>query len=262
MNWWGKIIGGTFGFAMGGPLGAVLGAALGNYFDKGMQGVATDDLLGNQGAERVQAAFFTAVFTFMGYIAKADGRVSKDEIALTEQVMNQMQLDPTQRKLAISLFDQGKQASFPYAEALEQFRRECQRRRNLIQMFLEIITATALSDGQMDPKERSILQSIATGLGVPKAQFDMLVMRMSAQFRFQTDSNPRDRLADAYKVLGVDSKATTDEVKRAYRRLMSQHHPDKLVSKGLPEEMMEIATRKTQEIKTAYEVVMESRGTQ
>src|SRR5690606_2864248 len=162
---------------------------------------------------------------------------------------------------AINLFDQGKQEGFPYADALEQFRRECQRRRNLIQMFLEIITATALSDGQMDPRERSILESIATGLGVSKAQFDMLVMRMSAQFRFQTDSNPRDRLADAYKVLGVDSNASTDEVKKAYRRLMSQHHPDKLVSKGLPEEMMEIATKKTQEIKTAYEVVMESRGT-
>src|SRR5690606_11295313 len=104
MSWWGKILGGTFGFAMGGPLGAVLGAALGNYFDKGMQGVATDNLLGNQGTERVQTAFFAAVFTFMGYIAKADGRISKDEIALTEQVMNQMRLDAAQRKLAISLF--------------------------------------------------------------------------------------------------------------------------------------------------------------
>lgn len=259
MNWWGKIIGGTFGFAMGGPLGAVLGAALGNYFDKGMQGVAADDLLGNQGNERVQAAFFTAVFTFMGYIAKADGRVSKDEIALTEQVMNQMRLDATQRKLAINLFDQGKQDDFPYTEALEQFRRECQRRRNLIQMFLEILTATALSDGKMDPAERRLLTAVATGLGFPKAYFDMLVMRMGAQFKFQTDTNPKDRLADAYKVLGVESSASTAEVKKAYRRLMSQHHPDKLVSKGLPEEMMEIANRKTQEIKSAYETIMESR---
>src|SRR5690606_32831643 len=176
MNWWGKIIGGTFGFAMGGPLGAVLGAALGNYFDKGMQGVSADDMLGSQSNERVQAAFFTAVFTFMGHIAKADGKVSKDEIALTEQVMNQMKLDATQRKLAIDLFGQGKQDSFPYAEALEQFRRECQRRRNLIQMFLEILTATALADGKMDPAERKILESIATGLGFPKAYFDMLLM--------------------------------------------------------------------------------------
>src|SRR5690606_5172938 len=111
-----------------------------------------------------------------------------------------------------------------------------------------------------DPAERKILESIATGLGFPKAYFDMLVMRMGAQFRFQTDSNPKDRLADAYKVLGVDSSASTAEVKKAYRRLMSQHHPDRLVSTGLPEEMMEIANRKTQEIKSAYEVVMAERG--
>lgn len=260
MSWWGKAIGGTFGFMMGGPLGALFGAALGNYFDKGLDGI-TPDMLGNtQSNERVQTAFFTAVFSLMGYIAKADGRVSPDEISMAEQVMGQMRLGPAQRKLAIKLFEQGKQDNFPYTQVLEQFRRECLRRRNLIQMFLEILTATALADGRMEPSERQLLESIATSLGYPKAAFDQLVQRLNAQFRFQGDARPADKLRDAYKVLGVASTADSAEVKRAYRKLMSQHHPDKLVSKGLPEEMMEIAKKKAQDIKAAYDTIMESRG--
>ena len=267
MSWWGKVIGGTFGFVMGGPLGAVLGAALGNYFDGGMERISADDaLLGRgsgagggdpQATERVQTAFFTALFSLMGYIAKADGTVSKNEISLAQQVMGQMQLQPPQKKLAISLFEQGKQPAFPYEQVLEQFKRECHRRQNLIQMFLEILTATALSDGEIDPAERRVLESIATSLGYGRGDYNRLVMRMSAQYRFNNDETPAQKLSDAYKVLGVSASADAAEVKKAYRRLMSQHHPDKLVSKGLPEEMMEMATKKTQEIKTAYESVME-----
>jgi DnaJ like chaperone protein len=260
MSWWGKVIGGTFGFVMGGPLGAVLGAALGNYFDGGMAGIDADESLGVRSTERVQTAFFTAVFSLMGYVAKADGRVSRDEIALAEQVMGQMRLQPEQRKLAIKLFEQGKQDDFPFTQVLEQFKRECLRRRNLIQMFLEIITATALADGQMVAAERQLLESIARHLGYSNADFDQLVMRLSAQFRFQTDESPADKLRDSYKVLGLDSTAETAEVKKSYRKLMSQHHPDKLVSKGLPEEMMAMAKQKTQEIKSAYDTIMAHRG--
>ncbi len=246
MSWWGKVIGGTFGFVMGGPLGAVLGAAVGNYFDNGMDRItASDALLGHadpQSNERVQTAFFTAVFSLMGYIAKADGKVSRDEISLAEQIMGQMQLQPAQKKLAVSLFEQGKQPAFPFAQVLEQFRQECHRRRNLIQMFLEILTATALADGEMDVAERRVLESIAGSLGFAKADYDRLVLRMSAQYRFNTDETPARKLSDAYKVLGLTADAETAEVKKAYRKLMSQHHPDKLVSKGLPEEMMAMAT--------------------
>lgn len=260
MSWWGKVIGGTFGFVMGGPLGAVLGAALGNYFDNGLAGVGAEPLGGPRSNERVQTAFFTAVFSLMGYIAKADGKVSRDEISLAQQVMGQMQLQSAQRKIAINLFDQGKKDDFPYQAVLAQFKRECGRSRNLIQMFLEILTATALADGKMESTERRILESIALSLGWTKTAFDQLVMRMSAQYRFDGEDAPADRLKDAYKVLGVESNTEAADVKKAYRKLMSQHHPDKLVSKGLPEEMMEMAKKKTQEIKAAYDTIMVSRG--
>lgn len=261
MSWWGKVIGGTFGFVMGGPLGAVLGAAVGNYFDNGLDGVGSVPLGGPRSNERTQTAFFTAVFSLMGYVAKADGNVTRDEISLAEQVMGQMQLQSAQRKIAINLFDQGKKDDFPFQAVMTQFKRECGRSRNLIQMFLEILTATALADGKMEANERRILESIALSLGWSKPVFDQLVMRLSAQFRFQGDTAaPADRLKDAYKVLGVSSNADVAEIKRAYRKLMSQHHPDKLVSKGLPEEMMEMAKKKTQEIKAAYDTISDSRG--
>ena len=261
MNWWGKVIGGTFGFVMGGPLGAMLGAALGNYFDNGLDNITAEPLGGPRSNERTQTAFFTAVFSLMGYVAKVDGKVTHKEISLAEQVMGQMQLQSAQRKIAIDLFSQGKKADFPYQEVLAQFKRECGRSRNLIQMFLEILIATALADGKMERSEQRVLESIAYSLGWGKTDFDQLVTRLSAQFRFDGDLHPSDRLEDAYKVLGVARSADDAEVKKAYRKLMSQHHPDKLVSKGLPEEMMEMAKKKTQEIKSAYDTVMESRGT-
>ncbi|MDX1492353.1 MAG: co-chaperone DjlA [Pseudohongiellaceae bacterium] len=257
MSWWASVVGGTFGFAMGGPIGALLGAAVGNYFSQGMKRAAG---MGGISAQRTQMAFFTALFSMMGHIAKSDGRVSKDEIALTEQVMGQMKLNAQQRKLAKELFAKGKAEDFPYQEVLDQFRRECHRSRNLIQMFLEILMATALADGSLSAKERQHLESIASSLGFNQMMFNALLSRMSAQFRFQGDVSPKDRLEDAYKVLGVSKDTPMADVKKAYRRLMSQHHPDKLVAKGLPEEMMEVATKKTQEIKSAYEVIKEARA--
>ena len=88
MAWWGKALGGAFGFMIGGPLGALMGIAFGHNFDRGMDSLDDADWLSG-GQDRVQAAFFTATFSVMGYIAKADGRVTRDEIQLAESVMSQ-----------------------------------------------------------------------------------------------------------------------------------------------------------------------------
>ncbi|MDH5513927.1 MAG: TerB family tellurite resistance protein, partial [Gammaproteobacteria bacterium] len=131
MAWWGTLLGGTLGYMFGGPLGALLGAALGRNFDRGLS--VTDKHAGFDVGQqqRVQAAFFTTTFSVMGHIAKADGEVTKDEIAATESIMSQMQLDPQQRKAAIQLFNEGKKPTFPLHDVLKQFRTECHRRRNL-----------------------------------------------------------------------------------------------------------------------------------
>lgn len=259
MNWWGKLIGGSFGFMMGGPLGAIMGAALGHHFDKGLDNL---DHYHIGDTERTQAAFFTATFSIMGHLAKADGHVSQNEINIAQQVMNQMQLTADQKKAAIKLFDEGKQENFPIDEIVEQFRKECHRRRNLMQMFLEILISTALADGVLHSNEKKILNDISNQLGFNRGFLDQLISMVNAQQHYSHQQNtlkPKTTLKDAYTVLGVASNATDAEIKRAYRRQISQHHPDKLVAKGLPEEMIKIANEKTHEIKAAYEQIKASR---
>lgn len=257
MAWWGTFIGGTLGYVFGGPLGAIIGAALGGNLDRGIKMSEQFDTehMSRGDQERVQAAFFTATFSVMGHIAKADGRVSRQEISSAQNIMNQMQLNAQQRKAAISLFDQGKAADFPLNEVLRQFKKECHGRRNLIQMFVEIQIATALSDGRADASEKRILYTIGDILGFSRTQIDHLFNIVSGA---EASSSDKLTLPQAYKILGVKKGSSLAEVKKAYRRLMSQHHPDKLVAKGLPDEMIQLATEKTQEIRKAYDLIKKS----
>jgi DnaJ like chaperone protein len=256
MAWWGTLLGGTLGYMFGGPLGALLGAALGRNFDRGLRITDERSTYGVGQQERVQAAFFTASFSTMGHVAKADGKVTPAEISSAEAIMARMQLDARQRRAAIKLFNEGKKDDFPLHAVLMQFRRECHGRRNLVQMFIEIQIAVAMADGRLHAAERKIIFTIGHELGFDHAAVEHL-------FRFTGSSEQAPRrghsLEAAYEILGVGKGATDAEIKKAYRRLMSQHHPDKLIARGLPDEMVKIATEKTQKIKAAYEEIMDSR---
>jgi DnaJ like chaperone protein len=186
--------------------------------------------------------------------------------------MDQMELSPDMRRAAIGLFNEGKSEGFRLDEVLEQFRRECHRRLTLMQMFLEIQIQAAYADGPPGPPEEQLLLHICRRMGIPELLFRRLEQLVRMQHGFATGSagtggwKPRQPAAkgqsldQAYAVLGVDRKASDAEVKRAYRRLLSQHHPDKLVSKGLPEEMMKLATEKTHQIRKAYETITSARA--
>lgn len=259
MSWWGKLLGGTLGFIMGGPLGALLGASVGHSFDRGLDGMARGEIpAGAQ--QRVQLAFFTATFAVMGRVAKADGRVSPDEIAFARAVMAQMMLDEQQKKLAIELFTQGKQTDFDLQGVLEQFRRECHRRHTLMQMFLEIQLQAAYADGVLDEAERVLLLQVFELLGFSRHEFEHLESIVRAGGRRGGAAEAPHSPEEDYRVLDVSPQASDAEVKRSYRRLMSQHHPDKLVAKGLPEEMIKLANEKTQQIRKAYERIKQQRG--
>ena len=259
MAWWGKALGGAFGFMIGGPLGALMGIAFGHSFDRGLKSLDNGDWQAEQ--ERIQAAFFTATFSVMGYIAKADGRVTSDEIRLAEAVMDRLGLDAEMRESAKKLFNEGKSADFPIGEIMHQFRHETHRRTTLIQMFLEIQLQAAYADGVMHPAERAALEGICGHLGIPVAQLNRLEEMLRAGFG-RAGYEPEDSsnaLEDAYRMLGVSETISDSELKKTYRRLMSQDHPDKLVARGLPEQMIEDATEKTQQIKAAYELIRKSR---
>jgi DnaJ like chaperone protein len=261
MSWWGKLAGGAFGFMLGGPLGAALGAALGHQFDKGLGkiggGIGGEFLrVGSQ--ERVQTAFFTATFSVLGHLAKADGHVSPREIAMARNIMGQMQLNEVQRKAAVKLFNAGKQPGFPLDDALDQFRVECHHRTTLLQMFLEIQVQGAMADGRVDVAERAVLSRISDRLGFAPHHVEEILRFVRGAGKVNRQAAPN--LNDAYQVLGVKRSSSDVEIKKAYRRLMSQHHPDKLVAKGLPDEMLKLATEKTQQIQKAYDHVKESRA--
>ena len=267
MSWWGKLVGGALGFMLGGPLGAILGVALGHNFDKGLKALPEDAFSGGAFSpgdrERIQTAFFTATFSVMGAVAKADGRVSPEEIRMAETVMGQMDLSPDMRKTAIRLFNEGKKSDFPLEDVVRQFRAECSRRTTLLAMFLEILLQAAYADGRLHKSEDVLLLRICRLLGVPEPEYRRLERMIGAGFAGTGGQAPTAAgpgLEQAYQVLGVSPETPDAEVKKAYRRLLSQHHPDKLVSKGLPEEMMRVAAQKTHEIKQAYERVKKERG--
>ena len=268
MSWWGKLAGGAFGYVLGGPLGALLGAVLGHNLDRGLAGLEVEEESLEPGEqERVQTAFFTTTFSIMGHLAKVDGSVSRTEIDVAEAVMAKMDLDAEMRRTAIRLFNQGKQTDFPLNEVLEQFRLECHRRSILTQMFIEILLQAAYADGAMNPAEERLLLHICRQMGISEFLFRQLERMIQAERHFSGRTgrraeavSPGPALKDAYAILNIPPSASDAEVKRAYRRQTNLHHPDKLVAKGLPEEMMKIAAEKTHEIRQAYEQIKTVRG--
>ena len=257
MSWWKTVLGGTLGYMIGGPLGAMLGVAFaGNISRRSSSFGGSSRNYGPGNQQRVQAAFFSSVFSVMGYIAKVDGKVSKSEIIMAQQVMEQMQLSEEMQKVAKELFNQGKDNSFNLDEVLDQFRAESHRRTHLIRMFLEIQIQASYADGVFDNKEHEALKYIAQKLRFPIHELENLIRQFSAARGGANKLN----IDDAYGILGIDKDLTDKELKRAYRRLLAQHHPDKLVAKGLPEEMIKIANEKTQEIISAYELIKKHRG--
>ena len=269
MRWWGKILGGILGYALTDTLlGTLVGLFLGHLLDRNV--VAKKD--GGIGFDpnrqsRRQNAFFDATFSVLGHIAKSDGRVSQEEIALAERVMQQMRLSKDQRVAAIELFNQGKQPGFDLDQVLVNFRESIGGKITLIQMFIEIQLQAVYADGKKSSSEEQILQKICQILGYPEvllAQLEsMLFASQRSRHSYQTNeayAASTNALEDAYKIIGVSKTATNAEVKKAYRKLMSQNHPDKLIAKGLPEEMIEIATNKTKEIQKAYDLIEKSRG--
>jgi DnaJ like chaperone protein len=130
--------------------------------------------------------------------------------------------------------------------------------RSILVMFLQIQCAAVASDGNVHPNEHQMLVRVARGLGLSEAD----VAQLEALLRTggAPGPSPQHKLQDAYTALGVSSSATDSEIKQAYRRLMSQNHPDKLAGRGLPESMRDMAEERSREISTAYAVVKEARG--
>lgn len=263
-----SVVGGVFGFVVGGPLGAILGASIAYQLGDKLSALGIDVGIGTDDKESTQArmAFFVATFSVMGHVAKVNGRVHPEAITLAKQVMNEMNLDAQLRSTAINLFRQGKKIDFQLEPVLTQFYQECQHYQALISRFLFIQLQTAVADGELSQTEDAVLWHIANRLRISRFHYERMKIQLLTQQYFyqQKTQMPKTRstsnLAEAYKTLGLKPDASRAEVKNAYRRLMNQHHPDKLAAKGLSEAAMNLAKEKTQQISKAYETIQKSGG--
>src|SRR5262245_25778775 len=266
MIWQGKALGALIGVMAAGPVGALFGTFIGHLFDvQAESGIAGRDADAGDGARAipVQEAFFRATFEVMGHLAKADGRVSQDEIRAARAIMNEFRLGPREVEFAIDLFTQGKRRDYPLEARLGRLHQQCRNRPDLCRMFVQIQLQAALWGGSLEPAGRQVLARVCAAIGVSAyelAQMEALLRMQQQSSRPGDTRRGIDRVAQAYEVLGVTAAATDAEVTKAYRRLMNQNHPDKLVARGLPESMMKVAEEKTRQIRAAYEVLCEARG--
>lgn len=272
MTWLGKLIGGAFGFLMGGPLGALLGTALGHQYDAGgKRPQHTDPRLDDTDRSRAQMAFFTATFSVMGHLAKIDGHVSRAEIDAARAVMDRLELSEDLRRTAIRLFMDGKKPDFPLNKALDPLRVEGRRRQALIIRFIEILVESAYADGPLHPAKEALLLEICDRIHLSRFDFFAIKARVEVERRLGRTAYRRTRhrheptpprmpsIEEDYAVLGLRPTATDSEIKRAYRRLIGQYHPDRMVAAGVPEDKVRRATEKTQQVRKAYERIAEVR---
>ncbi len=299
-TWWGKLLGAFFGFLTAGPIGALFGILVGNFFDKGLASHFSNPHWFYLSEKRiaVQKIFFETTFSVMGHIAKADGRVTEQELDMARLLMKEMQLSNEQKTLAKRLFNEGKDTRFKLEAALGELQRACRDNRDLLKLFVDIQYRAAQVDG-LTNKKIKVLDIVFSCLGFAPLHkqyrfYDDFSYSSYAQqqqeeeeWRRQYQQNrsqqkgpyqgsgssssyqkqnqyrkpsPQNNLAHAYALLEVTPEATKQEVKHAYRKLLSRNHPDKLIAQGLPEEMIKLANDKTHKIMKAYELICQNKG--
>lgn len=249
------LIGAGLGFMIGGPVGGLIGGGLGYWLVARLR----RSMLGRLAAS--QAQFLSSTFAVMGCLCKADGQVTEDELDATRQLWERLRLNEAQRARARADFNRGKAADFDLDAELVKVRALLGSQPALRQVFLQVQLAAIAADGRLHPAEREMLMRVVRGLGCSEAEIAQVeAMLHGAGEQAGGGASGGPTLADAYRVLGVEEDASDAEVKKAYRRLMSQNHPDKLAAKGLPESMREVARERTSEIGNAYERIRKARA--
>ena len=253
MQWLGKGIGGLVG-ALFGPVGSLVGVLIGHQWDQSKGGARRGSV------QEISRLFFETTFEVMGRVAKIDGRVSEDEVRIARRIMHGMRLSDEQVQYAIEHFTRGKSADFPLERRLEALAEQLAGRGDLARAVVQIQLQAAVGAGDVGREKRQTLWQVASALGVSRAELAQLEAIVRGLAGGPAQPTSAQSLEAAYRVLGLAPQATDGEVKTAYRRLMNQHHPDKLVARGLPESMIGVAEQKTHEVRTAYERIKTQRG--
>jgi len=250
------IIGALLGALFNGLPGLVVGALVGYAAGYGLRRFIVGSL------QVAQSQLLDSTFSIMGALCKADNVVSRDEINAVKQIFGMLKLQGASREQAKAAFNRGKQAGFDLDAAVDQFARISRGRGPLLQLFLQLQCMAVAADGRVHPAEHAMLVRIAQRLGLTEADVSQLEALLRAAMGGPSATGgrpPKDRLTDAYAALGITADAEPAEIKRAYRKLISQNHPDKLAARGLPESMRPVAEERSRELNSAYDMIKSAR---
>jgi len=242
MGWLGKIIGGTIGFAMGGPIGAVAGAVFGHAFDSSGEKYSTQERVHLSYDEKSQLTFFVATFSMLAKLARADGRITKEEIDSVENFMiYDLKLSQESRKIAINIFHTAVKSNETFSDFAFQFYNQFRLNPQLLEFMIDILLRVSVADGTLSESEEKLILSAVKIFNFSEEGYKNIKLRYVKE-------NEK-----YYSILGCNKKDSNEQIKRQYRKLVSDYHPDKIASKGLPEEFNKFAHEKFREIQEAYE---------
>lgn len=240
---WGKVFGGAAGLLLGGPLGALLGVAAGHAVDKYRQASSDDQSLDTEATKQV--AFTIAVIALGAKMAKADGVVTKDEIAAFKRVFR---VPPEETANVGRVFNMARQDTAGFEEYARQVERLFRTTPQIMEDLLHGLFHIAMADGVLHPAEDEYLQQVAGIFGFNEAAYE----RLRAYHSDGEDSDP-------YQIIGVPSDISDVDLKKAYRKLIVQNHPDKAIAEGLPQEFVDVANEKLAKINAAYDQIAKIR---
>lgn len=248
MGWFEKVVGGAIGFAItGGPVGAILGAIVGGAVGEGRRAVSTAPRLTR--AESRQSLFFVTTFSMLGKLARADGQVSPPEIEVIETFMrDELRLEPRAREFAISIFRQAKESPHGFNAFAEQFANSFANEPEMKEMLIDLLLRVSVADGKVHQREDQMMASAAHIFGFARADYQRLRRRLIPD------------LSPDYQLLGCRPSDSDEQIRKRYRELAKEFHPDRIIARGLPEEFAEVAKRKFQELQSAYDKIAADRG--
>jgi DnaJ like chaperone protein len=249
MGWMGKLIGGTLGFAIGGPLGAIAGAAFGHAFDRTGEAYGVGESARTLTGEEAQFTFFVATFSMLAKLARADGRISKDEIdSINRFMLDDLNLNPQSRMVAMNIFNAAVNSRESFDDFAAQFYRQFYGQPQILELLIDILVRVSVADGEMSASEENLILSAVRIFNFSDAAYQTLKSRYVQAFE------------KYYAILQSTKQDTDDHIKKQYRKLVMEYHPDKIISKGLPEEFNQLAHDKFREIQEAYEIIKKERG--
>jgi len=243
MSIWGKIIGGTAGFALGGPIGAILGFMAGNVFDKSKKNTFNFNQISNQQKQNI---FALSIIILSAKIAKSDGVVTKDEIIAFKE---KFKIPPKEMDQVSKIFNEAKKSKFGYKKIADQIGMLFSDNKLILEELLNNLFYIAEADGNISINEIEVLKSISQSFHLNENDFQRIFnMRLN------------NKESDPYKVLGVKRDDSESDIRKKWIILNKEHHPDNLVAKGMPQEFIDQANKELSAINLAYDKIKKYRG--